>query len=447
MNEVVAGKSRIRWMMMGMVFLIVVVNYLDRANIGVAEPLITSALHFSPLQMGVIFSATVWGLFLGELPGGIMASVWGPRKLYTFALIGWSIFMVLPLLTTSFTGWMWIRVGFGFFEGMTWGIASMVGVRWFPTKERGKAMALQNMGLAVGSAIGAPLITLLMLVLSWQWAFVIIAALGIIMALVWWNLASDFPTDSTKVNHAELEYIIQGQEKVEDQGQKPAVLKTLQYVVKKPSLWALVVANWTLAYFLFTLTSWLPAYLHTARGLSLPKTGLVAALPWILAAISIPFSGWLTDHLLARYGSYRWARAIPTSGGLFVGGILLFPAISVHSVALGVALLSISFAFVLMQLGPVWTIPTDVGGTFGAGIAAGFANTLIQTGGIIAPLLMGYLVQTTNSYSLGFEITGAIVFVSGILFPILYRGPIDFHEGHPARIALSIDTPTSISRS
>ena len=95
--------TRYRWIMMGMVFMIVVINYLDRANLGVAEPLITHALKLSPMQMGVIFSATVWGLFLGELPGGIMASVWGPRKLYTVAIVGWSIFMVLPLLTTSYT--------------------------------------------------------------------------------------------------------------------------------------------------------------------------------------------------------------------------------------------------------------------------------------------------------------------------------------------------------
>lgn len=430
-----ASSTRYRWTMMGMVFMIVVINYLDRANLGVAEPLVTHALKFSAMQMGVIFSATVWGLFLGELPGGIMASVWGPRKLYTVAIVGWSIFMVLPLLTTSYTAWIWLRVGFGFFEGMTWGIASMVGVRWFPTQERGKAMALQNVGLAVGSAIGAPLITLLMLTLTWQWAFMIIAALGLVWSVFWWHFARDFPEQTPRTNDVERNFILRDgsatARKSWMSGQE--VWTTLTRVVKKPSLWALAVANWTLAYFLFTLVSWLPAYLHSARGLSLPKTGLAAALPWILACVAIPLGGWITDRLLMRWKNYRWARTVPTSGGLLIGGILLFPAILVHSVPLGVILLSLSFAIVLMQLGPIWTIPTDVGGPSGAGVAAGFANMIIQTGGIIAPLLMGYLIQTTHSYLPGFEITGIIVVLAAFLFPVLYRGPKDFFEGHPSR--------------
>jgi len=202
-------RTRVRYGILTLLFIGLVINYLDRANLALAIPFIGTDLHLNVVEKGLIFSAFGWAYVLMQLPGGFVIDRLGPRLTYALSLGTWSIITALQGLVNSAGLLIGLRFGLGLAEAPAFPVNSRAVAAWFPNKERASAVGIYMSGVYVGLAFLTPVLALILANFGWQTMFVISGLVGVIYALIWYWRYRD-PKNSRSVNEAELNYIREG---------------------------------------------------------------------------------------------------------------------------------------------------------------------------------------------------------------------------------------------
>src|SRR3954454_17635316 len=166
-------------------------NYIDRATLSDANKIIQEDLGISVVKMGLLLSAFLWAYAAAQLPVGGLIDRFGPRRLLGLGLFSWSVAQAAGGLVTSFGTFILARLALGVGEAPLFPGGARVVRDWFGLRERGFATGLLQSGSSLGNFIAVPLLTLLMLSLSWRWMFLIVGAVGILLAAVWWSIHRD----------------------------------------------------------------------------------------------------------------------------------------------------------------------------------------------------------------------------------------------------------------
>jgi sugar phosphate permease len=183
--------KRIQRTALALLLLSGIVNYIDRATLAVANPLIREDLGLSIVDMGLLLSAFLWAYAFAQLPAGALADRLGPRLMLPMSLGLWSIAQALGGVVNSFTQFFAARVLLGVGEAPQFPTSARVVRDWFNEKERGLATGIWNCSSTLGTAISAPLLTFLMLTFSWRWMFAIMGICGIIVAVAFFVVHRD----------------------------------------------------------------------------------------------------------------------------------------------------------------------------------------------------------------------------------------------------------------
>ena len=163
-----------------------VVNYIDRATLAVANPLIRGEMGLSVADMGYLLSAFLWSYAFSQLPTGAMVDKLGPRLLLTLGLSLWSCAQLLGGLVQSFGQFFGARILLGIGEAPQFPTGARVARDWFNPRDRGLATGVFNCASTLGTAIAVPLLTFLMLAFGWRWMFGIMGVAGLVVAAVWY---------------------------------------------------------------------------------------------------------------------------------------------------------------------------------------------------------------------------------------------------------------------
>ena len=201
--------SRKRFFIMVLLFITVVINYLDRSNLSIAAPALTSDLGIDPIHVGLIFSAFGWTYAAMQIPGGWLVDRVPPRILYSVALLLWSIATVMLGFAASFIALFVLRMAVGALEAPAYPINSRVVTTWFPERERATAIGFYTSGQFVGLAFLTPVLAWLQHQWGWHMVFVCTGAVGIIWAGIWYAVYRE-PRDFKGANDAEIDLIIEG---------------------------------------------------------------------------------------------------------------------------------------------------------------------------------------------------------------------------------------------
>jgi MFS transporter, ACS family, D-galactonate transporter len=177
--------TRVRFGVLAMLFVTVVINYLDRSNISVAAPSLSEDLKFDPKQLGWILSAFGWAYATLQIPGGWLVDRVRPRILYAFICGLWSLATVLQGYAGTFVFLFSLRLLLGTFEAPAFPICNRLVTTWFPDRERAGAIACYTSGQFVGLAFLTPLLAMTQKYLGWHYVFVLTGALGLIWAALW----------------------------------------------------------------------------------------------------------------------------------------------------------------------------------------------------------------------------------------------------------------------
>jgi ACS family D-galactonate transporter-like MFS transporter len=396
-------------------FLATAINFIDRANLSVAAPVIQRELNFDDTTKGLILGAFFWTYALFQMPGGYMADRIGVRITYAFAVIWWSIFTSLTALGRNVISLFAFRLGLGIGEAAAYPSNAKVVGLWFPRRERVLAASIFDSGTRVGTAVSLPIVTYLILTFGWRASFVVTGTFGLIWVVLWLAFYRD--PNKSRANAAELEYIRQDGARIEDVAGGPKIRWVDLFRYR--TIWGMMLGFFCLNFVIYFFITWFPSYLVSARHFSLPQLGAFGSIP---ALIAIP-GGWLGgltgDYLYRRGWSLTRTRKTCLVGGMLVSSVVALAAIA-PTVVLTLTFLSISYASLAFTGASIWSLPSDVAPT-PAHVAsiAGIQNFASNLAGILMTFYFGYAVQHSKSYVIPLSVAGALCIVGALSYLFL----------------------------
>ena len=280
--------TRFRWLVVFLLFSITIVNYVDRAAISYAIPLIEKELAFSAAESGAILGAFGLGYAVTTLLGGFAVDRWGARIVLAVAAVLWSLSIGMTALATGVAMLYASRVLLGVSEGPNFPALTGAVTHWLSPHERATALGNALLAVPLALAVGGPVVTQLLALLDWRLTFGVLFVLSAAWVPLWWFLFRDSPAESRFVNKAELDHIRRTPDSV---AKAPhGVLKSwpgtdvIGALLSNRTLLANTWAFFVFGYFLFFFMSWLPSYLERKYGLDLASVGLFTVAPWLAAA-------------------------------------------------------------------------------------------------------------------------------------------------------------------
>lgn len=412
-----ARPTRVRAGTVGLLFVTVVINYLDRSSISIAGPVIGHDLGLSNVQLGLMFSAFAWAYAPLQLPGGLLVDRVRPRVLYPAAIILWSVAAALHSVAATITQFFLLRVLLGTFEVPAFPLNNRIVTTWLPERERASAVGFYTSGQYVGLAFLTPVLVLLQQTVGWRGMFLLTGLLGVAWGVAFLALYRD-PLDSRRVNAAELELIRAGGGQVDWRGAAartggPAVPAARAFRSRK--LWGLFLGQACVTATAWFFLTWFPTYLVRYRHIDFIKVGFMATLPFLAAYAGVLLSGFLSDHLVRRGWSIGAARKLPIVTGLLLASTIV-GANYVDSPALIIAFLTLAF-FGNGMAAITWSLVSSVAPMNLIGAVGGVFNFCGSATGIAVPLVIGALISDTNfAPALAFVGTLGIVGACSYLF-------------------------------
>ncbi len=397
--------TRRRYWVYFLLFVFNVICYLDRINMSVAGRSVAQEFGLSPVQLGYLFSSFLWAYVAMMLPSGRLVDSFGAHRLAAAGAAFWSVAQMLTAATTGFGTIILARLGLGAGEAPTFPVSYRSVRDWAPSTERGLAVGLIQAGTLFGPALSAPLVAWLISALSWRWSFVITGAVGLLWVAVWMVFVST-PERTRWIPEAERQHILASRLGMQPMADHDGV--GYRGLLRSPSMWGLAVSQGCAVYSVYLYLSWLPNYLQTARGLSIVNSGLFTSVPFLVGGVVIILTNWIGDRIVTPETIHSGARRI-----VVVACLLLC--------AVGVA---IPFVDSLGMVVVLTIFPVSFGGTASATNAA-LANDLLRSQadsgrafafmvlggnvfGLLAPIVTGYIVQITGSFSSAFVLAGVL---------------------------------------
>lgn len=410
-----------RWRIAILLGVGVIVNFFDRVNLSVAITPLKTEFGLTTVAIGYLLGAYSFTYILLQLPSGPLLDRMGVKPVIRVSTLLWSVASLATAAARTFVGMFSARMLLGVAEAPTFpGNAKAIGI-WFPRSERGLATAIFDASAKFASAIGVPVVAVVVHYWGWRASFVFTGLLSLGYFLLFLAAYRE-PAEDKKLSLAEREHITLGNSNL--QTGDPAQSASLWYLLRRKKVWGLALGMAAYNYNFYLFLTWLPGYLNTALRLDVLRSGLLAAIPWLAATASdLVVGGWLVDFLIRRgYDSTRVRQAILVIGlilGLAVAGAARSESPKAAIVWISVALCGLAAS------APVgWSIPGLIAPPGSTARVAGIMNFVANLPGVLAPVITGYLVGNSRSFTRPFLVAAAVL-VGGILAYLLLLGEIE----------------------
>jgi MFS transporter, ACS family, D-galactonate transporter len=414
--------TRVRFLMLFLVFVGTVINYVDRANLSVAAPLLKHEFGLGPVEIGVLFSAYAWTYVLANIPGGWVVDRFGSRAMYALAVLVWSAFTVAQGFAGRFATIFGLRLGVGVAEAPTFPVNNRVVSIWFTQKERGTATSVYLVGQYIGMAALTPLLFWIAHAFGWRAIFWATGAVGIVWAGVWYLLYRD-PEHCSWVSESELAHIRNGGALVgsgntaaKAQPQKFPWRK-LAAVFRNRQIIAICMGKFASLSSLYFFLTWFPSYLISERHMTVLKAGGMTAVPFIAASFGVVAGGTLSDFLLRRGASVGAARKTP-----IITGLLLVPTmtLSLLTDSNAVVIAIMSFAFFAQGVASAsWSLIGDIAPKSMIGVTGGAVNFAGNLSGIVTPIAIGFILRETGSFGWALGLISVFAVIGALAYTFL----------------------------
>jgi ACS family D-galactonate transporter-like MFS transporter len=431
-------RTKVRFLVFFMMFVAVVINYMDRANFTVSTPLIEKQFNFDITKMGRI--SFIWGLAyaLFNFPGGWFADKLGIRKAASFALGWWSIFTILSAVAFSMFSWCLIRGLMGAGEAPIWPINAKATSTWSSPGERARAFTLAGSGQFVGSMVGVIASGWIVHWFGWQWTFIIFGAMGILWIPIWYVLVRDTPQSHPWINQRELRYIqgVSGAtatrlEKHDEPLSRAEIKRALGVMLTRNGI-GVFLTFLTFGYVLFTFLNWLPTYMYETFHLSIVKSASWTSLTYLAGFIGFLISGPINDGLVAKFGH---AKGRKLGAGVPMGMMIVMMLAALQTSRLGlvvptVVLIGLSLMVMNASVGAWGVNAVDLAPTpKSSALVYGVYNGVLNLMGAFSSILV-----TMLAHSFGFiaafssAVVFMVIFLIGLIFVIDENGIVPAKE-------------------
>ncbi len=386
--------TRIRWVLVACITLMVAIFFLDRVNISIAGHSISQDYHLTDVQLGKIFSAFFLGYALFQIPAGWVVDRLGPRRVLALGAMWWAVFTVLTAslpvgLAQAFLIIWSVRFLLGMGESVIFPSSNRWVANWIPTAERGLANGLIFAGVGGGSAFAPPIVRYTLVHLGWRAAFWGCGVLGLAAAAGWYWMARDHPDQHPWLNDAERKLIHQGLPQ-HDSLDAPKI--SWGTMLGSRDVWALTVSYFCFGYSPGIYFTWFFIYLTRVRGLNLQTASYYTMLPFMAMSLGSAVGGWIADVVCRRFGRW-WGRCGVAAFGLMGASLFLAVALQVSTATAASVILAAGAGSLYLAQSAYWALSADFG-KGSAGSLSGFMNMGCQLGialtAITTPLIAAH---------------------------------------------------------
>ena len=403
--------SKLTRRLIPLMFLLYIVSYLDRINVGFAALQLNKALNFDPVIFGLGAGLFFIGYFIFEIPSNLImervgARVWMARILVTWGLISSAMMFVHGIAGFYVLRFLLGAAEAGFFPGMI-----LYLTYWFPAEARGRAIARFMTATAIAGVVGGPVSGVLLNMhgiaglAGWQWLFLIEGLPAVILGFVVFAILPDRPQDARWLTAAEKVWIMSRLDQEREAKRNRAA--TVKEAIASGRVWMLAFIYFAVITSFYGVSLWLPQIVRSFSGMSDLLVGFVSAIPYVAASLGMVSIGKSSDRHIER----RWHVALSAlmgAAGLTGAAFSKIPAMELAALSLGAI-------GIWGTLGPFWAMSSE--SLRGTGAAAGIAliNSIGNLGGFLGPYLVGIVRSRTDDFALALLALAVWPFLGSIL--------------------------------
>jgi ACS family D-galactonate transporter-like MFS transporter len=397
----------LRWTVIILLTLGTMIAYVDRSNISIALAVadFKRLFHLTDQQRGALNSAFFWSYAFLQIPAGWLVDEYGVKIPYAVAFLSWSLISAATGFAGSLGQFVSLRVLLGVGES----VVTPASMRWirfhFDEKERGLAVGVFMAGTKFGPAIGAPVAAWLIAAYGWRAMFVVLGVGSLVWLIPWMLLVGN---DDRQI------------EQRETAGTASSARVSFMHLMASPAIWGTIIGTFCYMYFVYFCMTWMPAYFVERRHLSLTSMGLYTFFSFGGMAIMAALAGWLADRMIARGGdAVRVRKAFTIAGFLMASS----EAIGGLSDSVSVALFFAVFSLTGLGLATAnyWALTQTLIPGAAIGRIVGIQNCAANLPGIAAPILTGWLKQSTGSYDAPMQATWFFLVLGILAYLLLVR--------------------------
>jgi ACS family D-galactonate transporter-like MFS transporter len=415
-------RSNVRWWIAVLLGVGILVNYIDRVALSVAQDPLHTEFGIGPAEFGLLSGTFFWVYALFQIPIGIVLDRYGVVTVGRIGAFLWGIAATITALAPNFTVLNLARGFLGIAEAPAFPGNAKATSYWFPQRERGLATATFDAAAKASNVIAVPLVGAIVFYLGWRAGFGFTAILSFGFFFLFYAFYRN-PSQSKVLPPEEYEYIKKGGAQPEG---APATGEgaRLGYLLSNSKVWGLTIGFSAYGYLFGLLITWLPSYLKSTFHTSLLGAVGFAAIPWAVATVTdLVVGGWLVDYLIERgYEPTRVRKTILVLG--MVLGLAIFGATLTDDIRVAIVWVSIALGGVAFSAPVGWSIPGLIAPRGSVGTIGGIMNCLNNLANAAAPIATGFIVARTGSFQVAL-VTAAVVLVIGIVSYVFVLGKIE----------------------
>jgi MFS family permease len=392
---------------LGLICVMYAITYVDRVNVSTAASVFQRELHFTSVQVGLVFSAFAYPYLVFQIIGGWVSDRLGARLTLTVSAIIWALATLLTGLSTGLPSMLCARVLLGFGEGATFPAATRAMSDWTVEGKRGFSQGITHSAARLGNALTPPLVVWLMVLVTWRGSFIALGLISLGWTIVWvWYFRND-PGEHAHITSAELDVLPSyALGKVKKHERIPWLPLARRMA---PVTAVYFCYGWTLWLYL----AWIPSFFVHNYHLDLKQSALFSAGVFFAGVLGDLLGGMVSDRIFRKTGDFNKARRNLVVISFLCSLGCMTPILFSHNLKWASIYLSLGFFFSEFTVGPMWAIPMDIAPRF-SGSASGLMNSGSALAAILSPIVFGFVIDKTNNWELPFLGSIVLLFLGSI---------------------------------
>ncbi len=427
--------QRHQLLILGFLMLAGILNYLDRASLSIANPVIRGELSLSGTQMGSLLAMFSLAYGLGQIPAGTLVKRFGFRRVLGGSMLAWSAAQMMTSLVRSNPAFLALRAILGVGESPFFPATLDALQSSFAPERRGRAMSLVNTSTILGTALAPPVLTVLMLWVGWRGMFAVIGAAGMTFAVMWLTFgrsrSGQLPEDTSSPEKAAAPFSFRYLFADPD----------LLALLRTRTMWGMMLGFGGINYTAWLYLTWLPGYLASEYHLKLGATGIVSGIPFAAGAVGMLASGILTDlKVRDQQQAMSYRRLLIVIGMVLSAGCTAL-VVRATTITMAVAAISMAVLFIHFAGTAAWNLIH----------ASGAARLSAQVGALqsmgsyaiasAAPIITGWLLDRTHSFHTALLICSGVTTAGALAYFTMTLKPIVIGQVKEARAAVQGSGP------
>ncbi|EGD53495.1 MFS transporter [Gordonia neofelifaecis] len=404
--------SRRAWLITGALALFMVINWGDKSVLGLTSHALMDDLGLTPSQYGLIASAFFFLFGVSTVVGGMLVDRIQTRWMLIAMALVWAVVQFPVMGAASFSVLLISRVVLGLAEGPASPVSLHAVMKWFPDEKRDVPNAIVLGSSSLGVLIAAPAMAFVQVHWGWRWCFGVLGIAGLVWVALWLMIGKEGPYDVKPA----------GTPAATDDAEPDESRVPYRNLFASPTWAFLAFAGFACYFVTAILTTWLPTYLESVRGISTVSTGNLIAAVAATGAVAMFGQGWVSRRLLARGVSSRWSRSGVPAVAIVIAAVAMFAFAGTGGT---VQLILMLPAFILYTtIFPAATAAVaEITPVAQRGTALGVFFAFFGVAGMLAPAIAGRLIENASTeaggYHVLFLICGALLLAAGVAVLLL----------------------------